>query len=490
MTTKGVPIWGRLFLSYMLFSLQAMSATNPQLNIIVVMGDDHGQWAMGTYGDQNIETPNLDWLAEQGVLFENAISPAPVCSPARASFHTGKLPSQHGVHDFLAENIDFDSNWLEGETLLSERLSNLGYRNGLFGKWHATTNSKIPQRGFDRWLSYDPYRSGWENQYNHSGRVTFSDDGDELDFSGTQAWYLTSEAIRFIDEDSEKPFFISLNFTEPHFPFEGLPERLVKKYRLVANKIVSAGGNSDFVSRGAHTRTPLEHIEQLSQYLAAVNLIDEQMGRIIDALSGRGILDNTLLVYTADHGLLVGQYGLYGKTNATAIPNFYDETIKIPLIISGPNAMVRGSQRRDEFVDLIDLHTTILDYASNGSLSISSYGPGVSLRPLLYGERETNWRIYQTAERGQARMIMDGRWKLVRMYQREFNKLPVDYWFDLSHPFGEKHSIKWVPESHKKVLIDYLEDYFSNYEDPQKSGRKIWHQPMPNPRMLEDLLAN
>jgi arylsulfatase A-like enzyme len=87
-------------------------------NIIVVMGDDHAQWAVGAYGLDALDTPNIDWLAERGVLFENAMSPAPVCSPARASFHTGKMPSQHGVHDFLAEQDEFDANWLSGETLL------------------------------------------------------------------------------------------------------------------------------------------------------------------------------------------------------------------------------------------------------------------------------------------------------------------------------------------------------------------------------------
>jgi arylsulfatase A-like enzyme len=130
------------------------------------MADDHAQWALGAYGLEQIDTPNIDFLAEQGVLFTNAMSPAPVCSSARASFYTGKMPSQHGVHDFLSESAEYDANWLAGQTLLSERLQEHGYRSGLFGKWHATTDSKPPQPGFDRWLSYDslgavPDRGGY-----------------------------------------------------------------------------------------------------------------------------------------------------------------------------------------------------------------------------------------------------------------------------------------------------------------------------------------
>ena len=493
----GAPKWGRLFFVLGFFILSLAASANDesgqeeqQKNIIVVMADDHAQWALGAYGLEQIKTPNIDWLAEQGVLFENAMSPAPVCSPARASFYTGKMPSQHGVHDFLSEQADFDANWLDGEKLLSERLVVEGYRTGLFGKWHATTNSKPPQPGFDRWLSYDPFKAGWEAQYNHTGPVSFSSDGEELDFHGTQSWFLTTEAIRFIDQPSSKPFFISLNFTEPHAPFSGLPERLADRYRSVATEIVKVGGSSDLASRGPHTRTPENHIEQLAQYLAAVNLIDDQVGRLLDALQGRDLLDETLVVYTSDHGLLVGQYGLYGKTNATNTPNFYEETIRIPLIVFGPDKSIRGMQSRSEFVDLLDLHVTIMDYATDGRVSHSTYGPGDSLRPLLNGERETNWRSVQNAERGNARMITDGRWKLVRVYQRNPDESPIDNWYDLAHPLGERHSIDWVPTAVRDRLTIQLEKFFKKYETLEHTGRRIWEQPPPNARMRDDLMLN
>ena len=256
---KGAPPTGRLFfvstilLALLVSATTALGQTDTKPNIIVVMADDHAQWALGAYGLEQIDTPNIDWLADQGVLFENAMTPAPVCSAARASFYTGKMPSQHGVHDFLSESPEYDANWLAGEKLLSERLINEGYRTGLFGKWHATTNSKPPQPGFDRWLSYNPFKAGWQNQYVRSGLVNFSSNGEEIQYTGVQARFLTEEAIRFIDDSSPKPFFISLNLTEPHAPFVGLPERLVSKYRPVANDIVKAGGSSELADRGAET---------------------------------------------------------------------------------------------------------------------------------------------------------------------------------------------------------------------------------------------
>lgn len=487
---KGAPIRGRLFFALVLslavatpMPVLAQSVARP--NIIVVMADDHAQWALGAYGLEQLDTPNIDWLAEQGVRFDNAMSPAPVCSAARASFYTGKMPSQHGVHDFLSESEEFDANWLAGETLLSERLVEAGYRTGLFGKWHATTNSKPPQPGFDRWLSYDPYKAGWANQYLHSGTVSFSSDGEEASYTGVQARFLTEEAIRFIDDPSDKPFFISLNFTEPHAPFAGLPERLIARYRSVANDIVRAGGASDLADRGAHTTTPEDHVEQLAQYLAAVALLDEQVGQLLDALHGRDLLQNTLLVYTSDHGLLVGQYGLYGKTNATNPANFYEETIRIPMIVYAPGRM-RAAQSRGELVDLLDLHVTLLDYASGGAADASD-GPGRSLRPLLEGVRNSGWRSVQVAERGNLRMVTDGRWKLVREYLKDAQQVPLDRWYDLTHPFGERRSVDLPSAAVRGRLMTELERFFNRFETPEHSGRRIWEQAPPNARMRSDL---
>ena len=503
---KGAPSRERLFFVWVvLISLLATVtpvAAETQPNIIVVMADDHGQWALGSYGLEQIDTPNIDYLAEQGVLFENAMSPAPVCSSARASFHTGKMPSQHGVHDFLSESEEYDADWLVGETLLSERLQELGYRTAMIGKWHATTNSKPPQPGFDRWLSYDPFKAGWANQYIHSGTVSLSNDGEEHSYTGVQARYLTEEAIRFIDETPEpsvdedgneaaqapRPFFISLNFTEPHAPFAGLPERLVERYRSVAADIVRAGGASELPDRSGHTVVPEDHLEQLAQYLAAVSLLDEQVGRLLDALQGRGLLENTLLVYTADHGLLVGQYGLYGKTNATNPANFYEETIRIPMIVHAPAGGMRSMQSRGELVDLLDLHATVLDFASDGQ-SDTSYGPGKSMRPLLRGERHTEWRQVQFAERGNLRMVTDGRWKLVREYGKNAHDVPVDRWYDLAHPFGERLSVDIPGAPVRGRLMTELEQFFSRYATAEHSGLKIWDQPPPNARMEEDLKA-
>ncbi|WP_434763716.1 sulfatase family protein [Vibrio fortis] len=468
------------------FALGAMTLANvavanqepEQPNILVIMADDLGQWATGLQNKEYIDTPNLDYLAETGVRFENGMTPAPVSSAARASFHTGKMPSQHGVYDFLAENPEFDANWLDGEKLLSERMQDLGYRTALIGKWHATTDSKDPIRGFDRWLSYDALEAGWKNQYLHSGTVLFSSDGKNVEHTGVQAQYLTKETVKFIDQPSDKPFFVSLNYVEPHFPFEDLPERLVEKYRPIAHKVVAFGGNSALDNMSDYTLTPGNHEETLAQYLAAVSLLDDQVGQLLDSLEGRGLLDNTMIAFVSDHGLLMGQYGLYGKVNASFPYNYYEETVRIPFIIKGPKSMVRTKQVRGEFVDLLDLHATILDAASAGKPYDYSYGPGQSLLAMMKGERVRDWKEYQIAERGNSRMITNGRWKLVRYYAKDGS--PQDNWYDLANPMGERYLSEPPQAALQNKMSDELEAFFDKYSTEEHDGLNVWKMAYPN----------
>ena len=318
--------------------------------------------------------------------------------------------------------------------------------------------------------------------------MSFSNDGDVVEYTPAfRRTFLTEEAIRFIDEADDRPFFVSLNVVEPHAPFAGLPERLVSKYRAVAASIVRPGDSSQLPDRGSATRPPVDHVEQLAQYLAAVNLVDEQVGRMLDALQGRNLTRDTMVIYTSDHGLLMGQYGLYGKTNATNPPNFYEETIRVPMIVYG--ATVAGGQRRTEFVDLLDLHTTVLDFAT-GDTSRVDYGPGRSLRELLMGERSTGWRTMQFAERGNARMASDGRWKLVHYYQRDLAAPPDVQWFDLTHPFGERIPVDGPAVATRERFARELDRFFDRYQTTEHSGRRIWEQPPPNARMRNDRATN
>jgi arylsulfatase A-like enzyme len=476
MNSPLIKLFSLTLLAVSFLSVPAYGET--KTNLLIIMTDDQGRWTLGEY-DKRIKTPNIDYLAQQGVRFDQAISPVPVCSAARASFMTGRMPSQHGVHDFLSDGDSDENDWLNGELLLSKVFQNQGYRVGLFGKWHANPRGWKPVRGFDRWLCYDERKLGWVNQYAHSGTVHFSRDGKSESFTGVQARFLTEEAIRFIDEEDERPFVTFLNFIEPHFPFAGLPERLVSGYRPIAREIVAAGGVSKLARSNGSTDSVPEHIEQLAQYLAAVSLVDDQVGRMLDALEGRDLLKNTVILFTSDHGHMTGQYGLYGKGNGSSPQNLYQESINIPLIVYGPQAMIEAGQVRTEFVTLCDLFPTLIEL-TGGSVPQQYDGPGESLISLLQGRRSTVLRPFQFAEYGNARMIHNGRWKLIRYHQKDAKSPPKDLWFDLVHPLGEAMPSAPPSQAQQHVLTHELETFFSEIETEEHSGRRIWDLPKHN----------
>ena len=184
-------------------------------HILVVLTDNHGRWATGCYGNPVVQTPTLDWLARTGVRMDRAFTPSPVCSPARASFFTGQMPSAHGIHDWIEEwePVGQDHPGLRGQETLGTRLQQAGYHTALFGKWHCG-HSRDPQPGFDRWFSYA------HSQFPHRGRIAFSDDGQRVEHDGFQSERITREAVRHLEGilSEDRPVFAVVGHVNTHSP--------------------------------------------------------------------------------------------------------------------------------------------------------------------------------------------------------------------------------------------------------------------------------
>jgi len=299
-------------------------------NILVIMTDDQAQWASSVYGNSELHTPHMEYLAKTGVKFTRSYTISPVCSPSRASFFTGRLPSQHGVHDVLSENQKFDHDWLKNEIFISELLKANDYSTGLVGKWHSTTDCMPVQRGWDKWFTYNVHVEGWQNQYVHGGTIHYSDNGKAMSLDGFQSEHLTNEGLEFLNErDTTKPFFLYMGYVDTHAPFSKLPERLVEKYRQASFKDIPTNESSYLPLRNDYSKIPEDHKEQLAQYYAGVEFMDEQTGILIDYLESKKLLDNTLIIFTSDHGHLNGHHGLYGKGNATIPQNMYQESMLV-----------------------------------------------------------------------------------------------------------------------------------------------------------------
>ena len=378
-------------------------------NILVFQTDDHGQWAANCYGTRDLHSPNMDRLAETGVRMTRAFTPSPVCSPARASFFTGRFPSQHGIHDWINESDE--SIHINDQTNIAQLFQAGGYETALFGKWHCG-HSREPAPGFDRWFSF------YDLQYPHCGTQRFSYDGDLVMEEGHQSPFITDRAVEFLDSRAtNRPFFMTVGYVNTHSPFSDQPERFAQRYRHESLEGVPVEPFSD-IHGSAFMPVPTDRDqqhEQLVQYYAAVSTIDEQIGVIMDELERTGQLHNTLIVYTSDHGHMCGHHGLWCKGNATTPQNFLDESIMVPCLLSWPARLPQGVVS-DAFVDHCDLFATVLDAAECGTPDeINS--PGQSYLPLITA-RQAQWhRQAQVCEYGNARMIRDQQYKLIRRFE-------------------------------------------------------------------------
>lgn len=447
-------------------------------NIILVMNDDLAEWALGCYGNTEIHTPTLDYLAKTGVQMNNAFTPTPVCSPARACCLTGRLSSQHGIHDYLvsADPAIHRRQWLQDDVTLAQLLSDAGYQTAHCGKWHLG-NDDTPHDGFDYWFS-----GVGDYPVEHGGDHRFSLNGDIQTIPGHRTQVITDKAIKFLyQRDVEKPFFMHIGYFGTHNPWRGHPERLVTQYRNNRFEDMLDQPSYPFGKQNLESTLPtrLNPREALAQYFASVSHIDEAISRLMDELEALNLRDDTLIIFTSDHGLCCGHHGLWGKGNATLPLNMLEESIRIPMIFNQPRHLF-GYQQRSEFVDHLDLFQTIVDYAGiSTNLPDDRNYAGQSFLPMLDNSRHlSDWRQVQFGEYGNVRMIRTQQYKLIRRYYDGGSSELFDFNSDPSEMINKFNDPDYQPIINR--LTVEMESYFERFQDEVKSGLRVTNLPQHN----------
>lgn len=432
-------------------------------NILLFLTDDHGQWALGSSGNDHVQTPNLDYLADTGTVMGNAFTPTPVCSPARACLLTGRTASQHGIHDYLDNRpAHFQRDWLDEQLTLPELLHDAGYETGFVGKWHLG-NDDTSARGFDSWGAL-----AGDYPIDATGPARYCVNGELRTISGSKASIITDGAVRFLqNRDKDRPFFLLVCHVSTHSPWEGHPKRLVARYAThdfaeVPQHETFSFGEQNLESRDLIDRT--NPCAALAQYYASVTSIDEGVGRLMDTLDAEGLGDQTAIIYTSDHGLNCGHHGIWGKGNGTLPLNMVDESIRIPMILNGP--CIESGQLRSDFVDHLDLFSTIVDLAGLHHPTDVDYA-GRSFRHILAGDCAENWRKMQFCEYGSVQMIRDSRYKFVVWHDTGNHRL-----FDLCSDPREEHDLAKMPEFANlcEVMRSRLREYYGRFSLPHMSG--------------------
>jgi choline-sulfatase len=437
-------------------------------NIIVILTDDHGAWAMGCAGNSEILTPNLDRLASTGIRFENFFCVSPVCSPARASLLTGKLPSQHGVHDWLREkHSEGDYNYIqyiENHLSYTDILADNGYVCGISGKWHLG-DSMHPQKNFEHWYVH---KSGSGPYYNapmvRNGKYV----NEEMYVTDA----ITDNALEFIKKqgNTEQPFYLSIHYTAPHSPWdhEEHPKNVLDLYKDCPFKSCPEEPLHKWHINTAAYGTGEKRKYILQGYYSAVTAMDKNVGRILDKLHAMGIREKTLIFFTSDNGMNMGHHGIFGKGNGTFPQNMYDTSVKVPAIISQPGYITQGKVYNG-MLSHYDFMPTLLDYLNIKDSQLHEL-PGISFAPLLKGEKAVNRdKLVVFDEYGPVRMIRTKEWKYIHRYPYGPHEL-----YDLVNDPDESENLI-EDESKKEVSIKMkndMEKWFVKYVNPEIDGVK------------------
>jgi choline-sulfatase len=405
-------------------------------NLVFVMTDDQAIWSVGAYGNPQAITPNMDQLAREGVLLRNAFVPSPVCSASRATFLTGLYGTDVGITDFLAASEVAAGFGLPPQALTwPEVLQQQGYTTGLSGKWHLGTQ---PQ--------FHPTRQGFDWFFGYMGAVNvpmnppLEEDGQIRTFKGPISDILTDHAIGFMEKNRDHPFALLLHFREPHLKYTPMPEVDQKAYEgRVVKGAEYPGLDQEEVDR--YTR----------EYLISVHAVDRNLGRLLARLKELGLQENTIVVFTSDHGYMIGQHGLHSKGNAwwmfpgipqnTKRPNMFEESIRIPFIVRWPGRIPAGSEAAEPFSS-VDTFATILGLMGV-PVPADAHQRGADFSPRLRGQsipwRDVMFGQYDLISGGIAhmRMIRTSEWKMVRHYL----SLELDELYDLKNDPGEQYNL-------------------------------------------------
>jgi arylsulfatase A-like enzyme len=410
-------------------------ATPP--NIILIMADDHSQRAISAYGSTLIQTPNIDRLAEEGILFSSSFVTNSICAPSRAVLLTGQYSHRNGLRD---NRDEFDGSQMTFPKLLQQA----GYETAIVGKWHLKTEPT----GFDHWKVL----IGQGSYY----RPRFLENGVEVERPGYVTDLITDAALEFLESrDEDTPFLLLYNHSAPHrnwmpsprhlelyaeadlpLPptfdddYEGRPAAreadmriddmfLSLDLKLQADSYAQETGSG---GKAGHDPEPAweysysrmtederaawdEHYEPINRafadyppvggelkkwkyqryikdYLRCVAAIDDNLGRLLDRLDELGLRDNTIVIYTSDQGFYLGEHGWYDKRF------MYEESMRTPLIIRYPDAIAAG-QMAEALVVNLDTAPTLLDFAG---VPVPREMQGKSLRPLALAPTPDDWR--------------------------------------------------------------------------------------------------
>lgn len=497
-----------LLLFVIFIGCQNIKQKTNQPNIIYILADDLGYGELGAYGQEKIETPNIDALAQSGMLFTQHYSSAPVCAPARYMLMTGK----HSGHAYIRGNDEWGVRgnvWdykamiadsiLEGQRpmpentiTLAKRLQSVGYTTGMVGKWGLGaphTNSIPTKMGFDYFIGYNCQRIAHTyyptHLYENENRYPLNNDtiaphtkldqgADPLDPKSYSIFNLNEYApdvmfnklIEFVDRNKKKPFFLYWATPIPHNAIQA-PEKWVTHYREKFGEESPYLGNIGY----------FPHPSPRAGYAAMISYLDENVGKLVDHLKEIGAYENTLIVFTSDNGVTYsggtdGPYfnssGPFGEERGRGKGFVYEGGIRVPMIASWPNRIQAGS-RSNHISAQYDMVATLGDLTG---YEVPIDQDGISFLPSLLGieQEQTHPFLYwEFPEYGGQLAIRMGDYKVVRLHLKD-KQTPSLELYNLVEDPAELDNIA---QDHPEIIAKAKAIFSKEHQTPEIERFKI-----------------
>lgn len=441
-------IWATLLWSWMASGQSAgaaVSASRP--NIVFLLADDLGYGDVGCFGSKDIRTPHLDRLATRGLKLTHFYSPAPVCSPSRAGFLTGRTPNRCGIYDWIPLNSGIHLS--RSEISVAKLLKKAGYRTAHIGKWHLNSkwdgDEPTPgDHGFDHWMATqnnaDP---------SHENPTNFIRNGERVGrLQGNSSTLIVDEAIRFLSTGKREPFLLFAWFHAPHEPV-AVPNAYADMYKQL----------DDPTKR---------------QYCGCVTLMDREIGRLLAVLDEMKLSDTTLVFFSSDNGPeTLRRYGhAAARSHGSPGPlrgmklHMHEAGYRVPAILAWPRKIVPG-RTSTEPISGVDLLPTLCDLAGAG-LPTNVTLDGVSIRPVLEGRamqrtKPLYWQ-YDRAIGGPWKVALrDGPWKLLS--DAKLQKFAL---YDLTRDESEQNDLAARESDRVRVLSALMRRMHADVNAPRK----------------------
>jgi uncharacterized sulfatase len=393
-------------------------------NIVFILTDDQAPTAVGILGNEQLKTPNIDRIFREGMTLANSFVVTPVCSPSRASLMTSRYGTELGITDWINPRAEKELGLDPATVTWPELLASGGYETGLVGKWHLGTADKFhpTKTGFKYFMGI---RSGGTKPMD----ATMEVDGKDKKFTGYTYDILTDHALQFVDKNKAKPFLLCLHYRAPHAPWLPAPESDWGPYRDLDPKIPNP----------AFPKLNTPKIKRMTrEYYASMAGVDRNVGRVLKQLDDLKLAENTVVIFTSDHGYNLGHHGVWYKGNSQWMltelppqkwphigrlqrPNLWDQSLRVPTAVRWPN-VIRPGSRLGNSVTNLDWYPTLLAMAGVKKPE-NVLTRGHDFLPLLRGEKaEWNDAFYSEysmkhGAKTHMRAWRTPQWKLMRDFK-------------------------------------------------------------------------